>query len=282
VKSTNSQRYLLADDFDEKSKDLSMRRSAWTIISGISQLKVGGSFQDFCSGLSLSENEAQSVIRELVKNKLIYESSFPNGTPSAPTKSVRDLLAGTFSTLAKGVCGDEVTAGSTETVSDSTTEIKIRLGEFPRIEDSKSIIRSWIWESSDRSSPSSVVGLEKKDCSVSSSESNTSSMTGNDGISRSVSSTQAASRKKNAIRKFKLQPIISQIEKLSSGGVEGSVLVYQVFLKVPSELLQNEGIESLKLVDANTEFTSQKLCQAIIRATTQITGYNLKIVGYNN
>ena len=282
MKPANSQRYLLADDFDERSKDLSMRRSAWSIISSISQLRLESSFRDFCADLSLSENEANSVIAELLENRLIHENCATDVESAPSRRPVVELLSGTFSTLAIGIFGDRDGSDPIGGKSDSTTEIKMRLGGFPEAKKPPHMIRSWIWKSPDKSDRSSEDTLNVQILRTDIPKSSNSRVKENkSAISSTHSSHKNNSSKKAEVRKYKLQPIISQIEKLSAGGVEGSVLVYQVFLKVSPELLKNEGIESLKLVDANTEFTSQELCQAIIRATTQITGFSLKIIGYN-
>ena len=282
MKPESSQRYLLADDFDERSKDLSMRRSAWTITSSISQLRFDSSFRDFCADLSLSENEANSVIAELLENRLIHENCATDVESASSRIPVVELLRGTFSTLAMGILGERTNSDPFEKKSDLTTEIKIRLGGFPEVKKPPHMIRSWIWESPDKSdrSPKDTLNVQSLRSDIPK-LSNSRVKENKPAASSTPSSLKNNSSKKAEVRRYKLQPIISQIEKLSAGGVEGSVLVYQVFLKVPPELLKNEGIESLKLVDANTEFTSQKLCQAIIRATTQITGFSLKIIGYN-
>lgn len=258
-----------------------MRRSSWTVIASISQLCFDTPFNEFCADISLSENDANSVISELLENQLIFENEANTAKSQKEFKPVSDLLRGSYSTLAVGMFGNDNPHGSAAVVSGSPTAIKMRMGDFQSPPSSATTLRSLIWETSEQSesrTKASVAGPAAQQ------------------LTRKVASTVAAKGKKSQIpnsqptgdftkdsdgKRYKLQPIISQIEKLSSGGVEGSVLVYQVFLKVPTELLRDEGIESLKLVDANTEFSSQKLCQAIVRATAQITGYNLKIVGYN-
>lgn len=232
-----------------------------------------GSFQEFCADLSLSENEANSVILELLEQNLIYENRVSEPEPKHPVMPVRELLRGTFSTLAIGIWGDDNLVDQTTQVNDSPTAARMRLGGFQGVKESPSIIRSWIWQPSKE--PDSAQSVQDE---IQSSQKTLK----NGKAARSAPLVKGALPQKANGKKYKLQPIISQIEKLSRGGVEGSVLVYQVFLKVPPELLRREGIESLNLVDANTEFTGESLCQAIIRATTEITGYNLKIIGYNS
>lgn len=72
-----------------------------------------------------------------------------------------------------------------------------------------------------------------------------------------------------------LRPILEQIERIKGGGVEGQLLVYQVFLRVPYDLLCEEGIKSLHFVDDQTTIHNPKLLEAIIKAAKDVTGVEL-------
>jgi hypothetical protein len=268
-------RYLLAEDFETRSEELSMRRCIWTVASSISELQLGTSFREFSASLSLTESDVSSAILDLLSHQLIHENLSLDEALPVPVKTVRELLKGTSSTLALGISGEENLISSVPIAEVSPTAIHVRLGEFPQIKLQNSTVVGWI-------SGEDGFIQTAPDRSIKS------------GVGKAVSlkpspiarTAKVPDRKKRTSggaekKRFKLQPIISQIEKLSKGGIEGSVLAYQVFLKVPAKLLRDEGIESFHLVDADTEFTNQRLCQAIIRATTEITGYNLKIEGYN-
>jgi hypothetical protein len=258
-----------------------MRRSSWTVIASISQLHFDTPFKEFCADISLSENDANSVISELLENQLIFENEVKAKKSQKSFKPVSDLLKGSFSTLAMGMFGHDSQNGNSEVNQHSPTAVRMRIGEFQPLHSSTSALRSLIWESSEQSESRAEASVATSTAPQQARKlSSISAPKGKKSTSSSLQVKGDSAREPEG-KRYKLQPIISQIEKLSSGGVEGSVLVYQVFLKVPTELLREEGIESLKLVDANTEFSSQKLCQAIVRATAQITGYNLKIIGYN-
>jgi hypothetical protein len=71
-----------------------------------------------------------------------------------------------------------------------------------------------------------------------------------------------------------LRPMLAQIENLK-GGVEGQLLVYQVFLRVPYQLLHDEGIKALHLVDERTVIQNPVLHAAIVKAAKDVTGVEL-------
>ncbi len=268
-------RYVMAADFDEKSEKLSMRRSSWTVASSLSLLQLETSFLNFAESISLPESEASSAILELLANGLIHENHSAQEVPLPPGKSVRELLKGSLSTLALGTLGNDKDADQVSTTTSSPTAVHICLGEFPQMAPKKNMIIGWI---SDVDAP--ALPAANQIAKHNAAQATNSNLATHHRTNKKPVLTKRGPFKPDP-KRFKLQPIISQIEKLSKGGIDGNVLAYQVFLKVPGKLLKDEGIESLHLVDSHTEFSDQKLCQAIIRATTEITGYNLKIEGYN-
>lgn len=73
-----------------------------------------------------------------------------------------------------------------------------------------------------------------------------------------------------------MRPILAQIENLKGGGVEGQLLVYQVFLRVPYQLLHDEGIKALHFVDERTVIKNPALLAAIAKAAKEVTGVDLE------
>lgn len=72
-----------------------------------------------------------------------------------------------------------------------------------------------------------------------------------------------------------LRPLLEQIENIKGGGVEGQLLVYQVFLRVPYQLLHDEGIQALHFVDERTVIQNPALHAAIVKAAKEVAGVNL-------
>lgn len=72
-----------------------------------------------------------------------------------------------------------------------------------------------------------------------------------------------------------LRPMLEQIENIKGGGVEGQLLVYQVFLRVPYQLLHDEGIKALHFVDERTVIQNPALHAAIVKAAKEVAGIEL-------
>lgn len=72
-----------------------------------------------------------------------------------------------------------------------------------------------------------------------------------------------------------LRPLLEQIGNIKGGGVEGQLLVYQVFLRVPYQLLHDEGIKALHFVDERTVIHNPALHAAIVKAAKDVAGIDL-------
>lgn len=72
-----------------------------------------------------------------------------------------------------------------------------------------------------------------------------------------------------------LRPLLEQIGNIKGGGVEGQLLVYQVFLRVPYQLLHDEGIKALHFVDERTVIQNPALHTAIVKAAKEVAGIDL-------
>lgn len=74
---------------------------------------------------------------------------------------------------------------------------------------------------------------------------------------RSTTSTSA---------RWRLRPVLDAIGAKAGGGLAGQLLVYRVFLHVPTDLMQAGGLHSLSFVDENFVATHAPLRAAIIKA----------------
>ena len=66
--------------------------------------------------------------------------------------------------------------------------------------------------------------------------------------------------------RWRLRPVLDAIGAKAGGGLAGQLLVYRVFLHVPTDLMQAGGLHSLSFVDENFEATHAPLRAAIIKA----------------
>ena len=65
---------------------------------------------------------------------------------------------------------------------------------------------------------------------------------------------------------WRLRPVIDAIGARAGGGLAGQLLVYRVFLQVPTDLLQTAGLHSLSLVDEHFTVNHAPLREAIVEA----------------
>ena len=70
---------------------------------------------------------------------------------------------------------------------------------------------------------------------------------------------------------MRLSAVVDYIISLMGNTALGRLLVYRVFLRVPSDLLQAEGIASVRLVNDPHLIRQRKLQEAIARAVSEVT-----------
>jgi len=81
------------------------------------------------------------------------------------------------------------------------------------------------------------------------------------------------------IRPRKLRPLIEAITRKGGGGLNGQLLVYRVFLRVPPALMFNAGIKSLSLVDDSLELQDEETYSVIRAAAQSVASIDLDSVG---
>ncbi|MEM9445586.1 MAG: hypothetical protein AAGA18_09555 [Verrucomicrobiota bacterium] len=73
-------------------------------------------------------------------------------------------------------------------------------------------------------------------------------------------------------KKYLLKDVIDFITSRSPSDMEGKLVVYRVFLQIPPEFLEEEGITSFDFSESELEIKSNKLKDAISQATSNILG----------
>ena len=73
----------------------------------------------------------------------------------------------------------------------------------------------------------------------------------------------------------RLRPILEAIGAKAGGGVAGQLLVYRVFLQIPTELMQAAGLHSLSLVDEHYTIPNPELRDALAAAARQHAGVDI-------
>lgn len=75
---------------------------------------------------------------------------------------------------------------------------------------------------------------------------------------------------------LRLRPILDAIGAKAGGGVAGQLLVYRVFLQIPTELMQAAGIHSLNLVDDHFTLTHPELRAALAETARRHAGVDIE------
>ncbi len=71
---------------------------------------------------------------------------------------------------------------------------------------------------------------------------------------------------------WRLRPLLDAIVRRGGGGVQGQLLAYRVFLRVPAELLDRAGLHSLNLAEADFVIRDAELHAAIRRSMCEVAG----------
>gem|GEM_PF-5539199 len=71
---------------------------------------------------------------------------------------------------------------------------------------------------------------------------------------------------------YLLKDVIDFIRSRSSSDMEGKLMVYRVFLQIPPDLLEDDGITSFDFNSTNVEVKGEKLLVAISQATSNVVG----------
>jgi hypothetical protein len=272
----------IAPDFEQSAKKFKFATEVWAVAAAFSKLPVAGNFFDIMNLTHLGEEEVKDSISELLKNGLIAQeviswSDFGLLAKSSPAvvprvqggggirSSIGTITSiGGMPSAVKGVGtpgGLQSDSRNNSMGTDGVT--RMRMGVIAVAQDSAELTKSWVGDmgqgAGEFAPASAVIG----------GVGSLSSMKANMGGGAAL---EAGSGKM-----YKLRPILAQIEKLCGGGIEGDLLVYQVFLRIPLNLLRAEGISSLHIVDDQTSFDSPELLEAISSATREVTGKTLTI-----
>jgi|GEM_PF-2513754 len=256
------ERYRLVDGFEDSVTHINFPAGVWNIAAKLAKLNKPASILELEKLTEQSSDQIREAIEKLVAQKLVQpnliswkdfvaainttqgepaigvqEAAKPSGKPSGPEFVPAEKVIDS-----KG--GFSLVSPAVNG-SESQETAGVRLGTISSRSPTTSQNSGWVWKKPDAAM---VAGPAPE-------------------------IPTALPNAKHFIGR-PLRPLLSKIEKLR-GGVEGQLQVYEVFLRVPHQLLHAEGIKSLHLVDEQTVIQTPALHAAILNAAREVTGVDL-------
>ena len=257
-------RYLLAADFEKRAKDFDFPAGVWNVAAELAEVSEPTSPFELEQLTGQSSDQVQEALERLLAKQLVRQNliSWKDFTAArnaakaaAPVKvaPVSAIPSGkqAVSKSAPGAKPAQPKANApAETASNGTPPaqegVALRLGSISPQKAAAGTTNAWVWQKPDAAQVAASKPV----------------------IPESLPNGEQPNGRL-------LRPMLAQIENLKGGGVEGQLLVYQVFLRVPYQLLHDEGIKALHLVDERTVIQNPVLHAAIVKAAKDVTGVEL-------
>lgn len=262
-------RYLLADDFDQRANGLNFPAEVWNVAAELAEVSEATSPSELEMRTGQTAAQVREALERLLAKKLVRQNLLSWKDYSAARERARSAAASAAGEATQGAAVKVApvaampperqagpaaapvraqvgsTAGATPQNGSGAAQegVALRLGSISPQKSAVGATNAWVWQKPDAAQ---------------------------------VAATQAAApaAQPNGVPAGGrlLRPILAQIESLKGGGVEGQLLAYQVFLRVPYDLLYDEGIKSLHFVDQHTVIRNPALYEAIVKAAKEVTG----------
>jgi len=262
-------RYQLAADFEQRANDFEFPVGVWKVAAELAEVREATTPSELVKLTGQSSDQVREALdrlvsKQLVRHNLISWKEFTaakeearNAAPTPPEKPAAPSVFKAAPETARQPVPSTSAAAVRPTQSPAETAtvpnghlaaqegVALRLGTIAP-QKTAAATNAWVWQKPDAAQvaasmpviPSSLPNGEHPDGRL-------------------------------------LRPMLAQIENLKGGGVEGQLLVYQVFLRVPYQLLHDEGIKALHLVDERTVIQNPVLHAAIVKAAKEVTGVEL-------
>ena len=247
-------RYIRCDDFTERIDGIELAPEIWAVFAQLTQSRTA---DELARHLKLDVEAVNAALRRLVRRKLIrkhvlawrdYAASVTT-TPATTTHFEGSVPP--FRETTPPVAS--TTVGASPTRSASPFPFAPPVAPAP-VAIRSPIISFRISSSTASTKPAPTISLRI--------ESTHASVT---------SPTPAASTTGGP----RLRPILDAIGAKAGGGIAGQLLVYRVFLQIPTELMHAAGLHSLSLVDDTYTIPNQELRNALVAAARQHAGVDI-------
>ncbi len=258
-------RYLIAADFEKRVINCTFPAGVWSVAAVLAEISEGTSAYELETLTGMSAQQVREALERLLAKKLVQqnliswseftaaraqalsaaktaEASIPRAVVAKVTPMAAIPAATTAQPQAAVAAKSPVRSGS----APAQQNVAARLGSISRPQAAASATNAWVLQKPD---PAQVAAFTA-------------------AIPESPPIEEQANGRL-------LRPMLAKIENIKGGGVEGQLLVYQVFLRVPYQLLHDEGIKSLHFVDDQTVIQNPDLHAAIVKAAKDVAGVDL-------
>ena len=247
-------RYIRCEDFATRIDGVELAPEVWAVFAQLAQSRTASELADH---LKLDVEAVNAAIRRLVRRKLIRKHALTwrdYAATAAPFPVA--TTATTFESPSAPAAAPVATATSVAAPYAPSRSVPPFYVQ-PAPATPRSPIISLRISSAAPARPASAVSLR-----IQSSTTQTPS---------SVSAADTPG--------LRLRPILDAIGAKAGGGVAGQLLVYRVFLQIPTELMQAAGIHSLNLVDDHFTLTHPELRAALAETARRHAGVDIEAVG---
>lgn len=258
-------RYIRCEDFTDRIDGVELAPEVWAVFAQLAQSRTAA---ELAAHLKLDVEAVNAAIRRLVRRKLIRKHAltwrdyaataapFATATtfesPSAPAA----VPAATLTAVAAPYA-------PSRSVPPSYVQPAPAAAEKPR----SPIISLRIASAATPVRPAPAISLRIASAPRSTSDAS--------ALNLHLSPSTAAGGDR-AAPGLRLRPILDAIGAKAGGGVAGQLLVYRVFLQIPTELMQAAGIHSLNLVDDHFTLTHPELRAALAETARRHAGVDIE------
>lgn len=271
-------RYVRSEDFAQRIEGVQLAPEIWAVFAQLHQARNAA---ELAARLALDMDAVHAALRSLVRRKLVrkhvlawsdYAASAGSATPPiADTPAQLGQLAPLPSAKASAFAPPDVTGpvrAATRSVppfyvsaSQPRSSASVAASATHTPTSASPILSLRIASSATPARPKPLVSFRLE------------------APRRSADATPSAPvAKDNTSAGLRLRPVLDAIGSKAGGGIAGQLLIYRVFLQIPTELMHAAGVHSLNLVDDTFTLHHPALISALTEAARRHAGVDLEAV----
>ena len=279
-------RYLRCDDFSTRIDGVELSPDVWAVFAQLAESRTA---PEIAQHLALDVEAVNAAIRRLVRRKLVRKHVLAWRDYAATAQSVAGAPAGQPATPA-------IPKPPTPTNQPSSASVPQPSALTSQLPSSPSAPPFYVTSASSSASVSQPSPLSSQLSSAPSPRSPiislritspSASPRPSPAVSLRIEPVRPATPQQSTIPAapaaniatsdgLRLRPVLDAIGARAGGGVAGQLLVYRVFLQIPTELMQAAGLHSLSLVDDRFTLRHPELRAALAETARRHAGVDIE------